>query len=108
MILFDRETLDGITTSTYYDPETDTLHVKREQDDTPILDYNKAVANEKSDWRRWGKEMVHFARIPNLVIEKWLKEGLDITKKDPETRKRLLAKLNDPEYRYLRTTPGRV
>lgn len=109
MILFDRETLDGVTTSTYYDPDSDTLHVERSQDDKQILDINKEIAGEKSDWRPWSNtEMVHFARIPVLLIEKWLKEGLNIFDNSPETRKKLMAKLNDPEYRHLRTTPGRV
>jgi ribonuclease HI len=46
-------------------------------------------------------------KIPNLVIEKWRNEkGIDVLNKDhwPAVKKLL----NDPEYKWLKTTSGFV
>jgi len=50
----------------------------------------------------------HFAEIPNGVIELWAKEGLDVFSNDPAMQKRILRKLHDPEWKYLRTTVKKV
>ncbi len=47
------------------------------------------------------------AKIPNIVIEKWKAEfGVDVLNKDhwPKVKKLL----NDPEYRWLKTTAGYI
>lgn len=97
--------LTGITTSVEYVPETDTTIVHREQDTVGlILDANKALQNDekftkdgiKNSW--W-----HYAQIPNIIIEKWLNEhGVDLYNKDHQ--KAVFRLLNQPEYRYLKTT----
>lgn len=83
---------DGIATLTH------------EQDMTPIIEANKMMANDtdytkagmKADW--W-----HYARIPNNLIHKWLvEEGIDVF--DKNHKKKVFQKLNDPEYRFLKTT----
>ena len=46
------------------------------------------------------------ASIPTIVIEQWKKEGIDLWKDEDWPKVR--AKLNDPEYKWLRTSPGKV
>lgn len=76
----------------------------QEQDYSHIIEANKMMQNDtdytkkgiKADW--W-----HYARIPNNVAFKWLKEeGIDIFDRNHE--KKVFQKLNSPEYQYLKTT----
>jgi hypothetical protein len=46
------------------------------------------------------------ASIPNWVVEQWMREGINIFK--DEDWPKIKAKLNDPDYKFLRTSPGRV
>jgi hypothetical protein len=99
---YDPET--AITTWFDYDPSTDETTIAREQDVSTILDINKVIQNDdqisrdgiKSGW--W-----HYAQIPNIVIERWITEhGVDLYNKDHQ--KAVFRLLNQPEYRYLKTT----
>lgn len=89
------------------------LTVYREQDVEPVLNANRAAFNEAPSWRPWGSgrkdvSMRMVADIPNIVVEQWLKEGINIFSPDPDMQKKFRKKLNDPEWRYLRTYPGKV
>lgn len=72
-----------------------------EQDVEPILDRNKALQGEsqKSDWGR------HIATIPNIVLLKWFnEEGADVWRlRGDEFGKFIKKKINDPDWRHLRT-----
>lgn len=74
------------------------------------LDHNKAEQNAipqkqyKSALRK--KNMWKVASIPNIVVEQWKKEGVDVFK--DEDWEKVRAKLNDPDFKWLRTSPGRV
>ena len=104
--IVDYDPYTGMTTTFDYDYATDTTYIGRTQDTSLVLEVNKALQNDesyskdgiKNDW--W-----HYACIPSLIIEKWRNEfGIDVFNKDHE--KAVYAKLNDPEYRYLKTTAG--
>lgn len=98
-----------------YDPETrtsqhfayeeagDKWHIRTTQDVEPYLDLNKALQNEDDrGYTDKAREWRHAARIPNLVIEKWLKEeNIDVF--NPDHWPAVQRKLNSNEYRYLRT-----
>lgn len=74
------------------------------QDVENILDANKRLASA-TDLTRKGikKDMLHYASIPNTLVVKWKQEkGVDVF--NPNHRKRLFELLNDPEYKYLKTT----
>lgn len=86
----------------------DRLDVERVQMVEPIIERNKRLQNDdsykakgiKQDW--W-----HFASWPNVIIEKWMIDyGICVLKK--EHYPAALKKLRDPEWKYLRTAPGRV
>ncbi len=74
------------------------------QDADPFLDMNRAMANENDGYSP-SRDLRRAASIPIGVAMKWLiEEGLDIY--DPDHGERLMRKLNDPDWRYLRTAPG--
>lgn len=83
------------------------LHVHRVQDVEPYLDDNKRMqADQSGGWRRASKgNMRKIASIPNIVVEKWLQEGFNAYTADP---KELRKKLDDPDYAYLKTVPGKI
>lgn len=87
--------------------------VYREQDVEPCLIANRAAINEVTSWRPWasGRKDVAIrkvAEIPCVLAEQWLKEGINIFSADPDMQKKFRQKLNDPNYKYLRTFPGRI
>lgn len=91
----------------YHVTEDDKLIIKRVQDVEPILEANKRAFNEHSTkGNLFGGTFHHVAEIPVIVIEQWKKEGIDFYNK--EHWPKVMAKLNDPDYRYLRTMPGRI
>jgi hypothetical protein len=109
--LLDRELLpSGCESAFHYDHESDTMVFETVQDVLPYIENNKANYNRSDAFTRWKPEMVEVADIPNVVVEQWLREDppLNIFKNDPETRKEVRRRLNSPEWRYLRTTPGRI
>ena len=108
MKLVDYDPITGIKTFVEYNAADDLIVVKEEQDVTSLLDRNKALFNEPDHRKHGMKEcFMHAATIPPILIHKWLKEeGIDFFKK--EHWPRVQKKLNDPEYRYLRTSTGRI
>lgn len=96
----------GISTHHEYDAETDTTMIIHSSDATPLLEQNKAKAND-TDYSRKGIKQGWwlYASIPAIVQTKWLIEhGVDVYNKDHGAAIGKL--LNDPEYQYLKTTTG--
>lgn len=99
------------------DQETGDLIIKRTQDVSAILENNREMANANDQgWRKKDDKSLLIASIPNIVIEMWLKEGINVwlAKVDRRTGrpnwhlKQVLRRLDDPEWRYLKTTSMRV
>lgn len=80
--------------------------IRTAQDVAPILDHNKALANE-GDGYSPDRELRRVAFIPDIVALKWLNEE-GWWCHDPDNEHRLFRKLNDPDWRHLRTAPGRL
>ena len=93
-----------MTTYHEYIHSEDKTIISREQDVTSILEMNKAMANNDDIWKQGVKNSwAHYAQIPNIIVEKWLNEhGVNLYNKDHE--KAVFKLLNQPEYRYLKTT----
>jgi hypothetical protein len=84
------------------------LNFRQSQRVDQILDLNKQDQNNSAPTLGFGRKV---ASIPTIVLDRWLaEEGLDWRKcnSDPEMAKRLKAKLNDPEWRALRTNISKV
>ena len=90
-----------VKTVVHYDPSERLFHFERVQDVEPILERNKVLQNipQKSDWGR------HIGTIPNVIIEKWMhEEGVNVLGlRGDEWGRFIKKKLNDPDYRHLRT-----
>lgn len=92
----------SVATRFHFDESANRTIIERVQDVEPILERNKREAADKVQGAGRSKEMRKVASIPLVVVEKWLREdGLDVF--NPDHRVRLLRKLQDPAYRYLRT-----
>ena len=89
----------------YWDEATQTSTIKTTWDVGDILDQNKRRANSSVDSRFGGEMLHHVAEIPMGVIMKLKSEhNIDVFDTTPDTTKRLLKLLDDPEWRYLKST----
>lgn len=106
--LFDYDPLTNTTQWFHYDPETRTSTIETVQDVEPYINYARELQNDPEYSKQGMKdEFWHVARIPNTIIEKWMVEdGIDVFNKDHW--KKVKQKLNSPDWRYLRTSLGRV
>ena len=102
--LFDYDPYSGVTE--YFHKTENGFAIQTVQDVQPVLERNKALLNNDSGHYRDGNYH-HVASIPIVVIEQWRKELGD----DPmakHNRKWLIAKLNDPDNKFMRTKGGRL
>lgn len=75
------------------------------QDLTALLDRNRAMANHNDGYTP-SHDMRRVATIPAIIRNKWLnEEGWDAYRPDLYGVE-LMRKLNDPDWRYLRTADG--
>ncbi len=90
-----------------YDPIDDELLVRSQQDVEPTLELNKKLYTKDDEGYGSTRDLRRVASIPNIIVEKWLKEdGINVYRE--EDWPKVAAKLDDPEYRFLRTAPGKV
>ncbi len=105
--LLDFDARTGIAEYHHYDSLTGRTTIETAQDVAPILERNRALQN--ADDRGWSpaRDLRRAATIPDIIVLKWRKDyGIDVFNRDHwPAVKRLL---NDPEWRYLRTAPGRL
>ena len=102
--LIDRNPLTGGECWYEYDSLTDTATITHEQDVGPMLERNIVAQNDDDKTKRGIKgDWWKYASIPNIVWMKWKQEkGVDIF--DKGHRAAMFKLLNDPEYRFLKTT----
>jgi hypothetical protein len=102
----DKDPFTGIDSYHDYDDDKGITYIQQVQDVEPILERTKALSNTSHSKDGIKRNWWHAAIIPNIVIEKWLQEGVNFYNKDhwPAVKR----KLNDPEWRYLRTGSGKL
>lgn len=96
----------GVKTWHEHDSLTDETRIIHTTDAEPVLELNKAMAND-AEFSKEGikRGMWLYARIPAGVQVDWLiNHGVDIYNKDHGAR--LSKLLEDPQYQYLKTTSG--
>lgn len=104
---FDHDPFSGVTEWFIFDHDSKKFHIETVQDVEPLLDRNKELAShDDRGWVGRDKWMRRVGSIPPVVQLLWLNEGIDIYKK--EHWPAIARKLNDPEWAYLRTAPGRL
>ncbi len=106
----DRKPLErilGLSTDWIDEPDG-TVTIETYQDVGPILEANKRQYNDHGDARTPGKmnfDGLHkVASLPETVLQQWIREDPEVARKP----KLLFQKLNDPEFRYFKTTPVRL
>ena len=85
----------------------DTFTLETRQDAQAIVDANKRKFNDYGDKLSVGKrgDWHQVASIPTTVMEQWIKETNGAILDDP---KLLAAKLNDPDWQLLKTSPTNI
>jgi len=80
------------------------IEIESTQDVEPNLMYAKNKRDNEDAYVRKKQDMVHYANIPNVIVEKWMKEDdfnlLTATDDDLPKLKRLI----EIDYPYLKTT----
>lgn len=94
--------MSDIHTRSHYDAADGSIVFERIQDCEPILERNKAIQGEHRPDSDWGR---HIASIPNVILERWIKEdGVNLLALPADEFGRLIRrKLRDPQWAYLRT-----
>ena len=91
----------------HHDDMTDISTVQTIQDVEPILDNNKRLQTFNDGYSP-SRDMKRIASIPMVIAERWIKEDgynwMALPKKEKSVY--LRKKLNDPDYRFLRTSGG--
>ena len=94
----------GLSEAFHYSEADKQFSIETFADVGPVLSLNRAQANN-GDGFTPSRDMKHIARIPLVIVEKWKNElGVDVFNKDHDKKIRQL--LNDPDWRYLRTSTG--
>ena len=100
-ILFDVDPLTN-TQTWFEDLGGDDFALHTTQDVELILDENKRKQNAGREYYAANKDMWRVASIPMSVQLKWMvEEGIDIY--NPDHAERIKKKLNDPDWRHLKT-----
>lgn len=75
----------------------------------PLLEANKRAYNSAST--SWKGDLHHVARIDSVMVPLFMEEFNCTYRQlvcDPDIRKKLIAKLNSNDYRFLRVKPGKL
>lgn len=89
-----------------FDIDDGKMYLRAQADVYDMLELNKAALTANNGWSK-SRMMRRIASVPTILRLKWLwEEGWDAW--NLEHYDMLKRKLRDPEYRHLRTAPGRV
>jgi hypothetical protein len=97
--------LSEVVTRSFLDSSEKKIVFHRSQDVEDILDRNAMLRSlpQKSDWGR------HIASIPCVILEKWMNdsgvryERMRASERNEWLDRLIQEKLNDPDWKYLRT-----
>ena len=91
----------------FHDEPDGTFTIETRQDAQDIVDANKRRFNDYGDKLSVGKrgDFHKVASIPSTVMEQWIKETNGAILDDPKI---LAAKLNDPDWKFLKTSPTNI
>ena len=101
-ILFDHNSVTGVSQYFDYDPAKDTYYLTSTQDISGMLDKIKQARDNPETWDKGVKqEWAHFASIPPVVEMQLKQKGIDIY--NPDQTKELIKEINT-NYPYLKLT----
>ena len=98
---------DGdIVSGTVFDRAEGKIHFTRWQNCDPILDDNRRL---QALPQKFAGTFRHVGTVPCVIIERWINEGVPVLGMSKDEFDRFIRKkLDDPDWAYLRTSPGRV
>lgn len=96
----------GIETRVGYDPDTGRFGIARTQDVEPLLALNRQDMASGLDGYTPSRDLQRVASIPLIIVEKWAKAGINVF--DEDDWPKVARMLDDPQFAYLRTAPGRL
>ena len=102
--IVDYNPLTGETVTFRYDHALDRVVLGHHQDVEPIIERNKQRLLDTDKHRQQAKDdWAMYASVPNVTIVDWRKnKGVDFFKR--EDWPRVMKLINDPDYKYLKTT----
>jgi hypothetical protein len=97
---------DGLVEWFHFDHATGEIAIEHAQDVELVIEANKASANDHDGFSA-SRELREIAEIPAVIALKWLNElGVNVFDRNHwPAVKRLLR---DPDWRWLRTSPGGI
>jgi hypothetical protein len=99
-------TPEGLVEYFHFDEAADRMTIETVHDVTAVIERNKALAAETTGYSP-SRELKHVDSIPVAVLHKWrIEDGIDWA--DRNHWPAVLRKLMDPEWHFLRTSPGRI
>lgn len=107
LISRERDPFNGIVTE-YYAQMDGNIYIRKLQDVSSILEENKRQQNSFSDWKSGRfNSAVKIGSIPPHLAEQWAKEwGVQLFSR--EFNQLVKKRLNERDYKYLKTVPGKV
>jgi len=105
--IFDYDEFTGQIT--WYEDTDDGYTLTTECDLAPIIDRNKALQGGNGR-EHWQGDFRLEASIPNLILLDWAtKDGVPADKVySDEYAERIARRLNDPDYKFLKTADVRI
>jgi hypothetical protein len=97
---------DGLVEVFHYDEATGRIAIEHLQNVTKLIAANKRAAAE-GDGYSPSRDLREIAEIPAIILLKWMHED-GINYLDRNHFRGILRKLRDPDWAYLRTSPGRI
>lgn len=98
---------NGIVREWHTNPDGTYTVVSRQENESNILEHNKARFNHDDGYTSKTRDMQRVASIPALLLEHWQNvEGWNPFA--PENANKLAAKLDSSEFLWLRSAPGRL
>ena len=91
----------------FHEEPDETFTIETTQDAQEIVDSNRRKFNDYGDKLSVGKrgDWHQVASIPSTVMDQWIKETNGAILNDPKV---LAAKLNDPNWKLLKTSPTNI
>lgn len=104
--LLSKNATSGVERWLHHDGET--IAIETRQDVTKVLDICGKIRNEFKGYKDHGDHhMHHVAHFSPVVMAQWLEDyGIDVL--NPDHADRVWKKLNDPDWRTIRTSEGWV
>lgn len=107
-LMFDEVTRPGVRSRVWWDENEGTWHNEHVGDVEPNIEHAKRASNGDRMTPTGDGTFRQVAHIPPVIALQWLNDGIDVFSNDPEMRKKVIRRLNDPEWRYLRTDGGKI